>query len=344
MINNKSEKNEHKQDYYSFLNLLKQYLPKSVKKGNKSGYELEIRSCEYNPTNTKIDIFSFDQKSYFKLFDFTNIYINQALILITLEFKAKDVKYIESIKIICNKFIYKILKSVPNEKKNNYKFYFRNIYNTVYIDFYLLNEKMIKAFLDVGIDINEYDRFNISLNSSFIITKLLSIYEFNQIFYDIFSLVFYVKTSRTNIDYLFECFQNVLKNHKFNDNELMKEIINGIMSLYNISSAFKKFKLDLDAKILVDEYFRVSQKEDLDEAFESLFSLKKKFKEMGKDISQELLTKGLLYFSQIINIDNFSFYLGIPQYKNGIAFIFNIEGLTKFVSIFFFIISFNYIG
>ena len=184
----------------------------------------------------------------------------------------------------------------------------------------------------------------ISLNSSFIITKLLSIYEFNQIFYDIFSLFFYVKTSRSNIDYLFECFQNVLKNHEFNDKELVKQIINNIISFYNVSSALKKFQLDLDAKILVDEFFRVSQKEELDETFECLYGLKNRFKEMGKEISEELLSKGLLYFSQIIDIDQFSFYLGIPQYKNGIAFIFNIEGLTKFVSIFIFIISFNYIG
>ena len=224
------------------------------------------------------------------------------------------------------------------KKKNNYKFYFRNIYNTVYIDFYLLNEKMIKAFLDVGIDINEYDRFNISLNSSFIITKLLSIYEFNQIFYDIFSLVFYVKTSRSNIDYLFECFQNVLKNHKFNNQKKVEEIINGLMSLYNFSSALTKFKLELDSKKIINEYLRIMElyeKEEIEEKFEELFYMKNKLKEIGKEISKGLLSKGLLRFSQVIILEEFAFFLGFPRYKNGITLKFYVQGLTKFVSIFY---------
>ena len=112
-----------------------------------------------------------------------------------------------------------MLKHIPKEIRDNFKFFFRYIGNKIYIDFYIRNEVIIKAFLDTGINLSEYDNFHISFSSPFIITKLLEIYELKELFYDFCSYVFKVKTSRTNIDYLFECFQNVLKNHKFNNNK-----------------------------------------------------------------------------------------------------------------------------
>ena len=83
-------KDEYLQDYFSFLNLLKQNLPKSIKKGDRSGYEIEIRSIKYNPTTFKIDIFTFDQRSFNKCFEYNNKYINNSVLLITIFFKIKN--------------------------------------------------------------------------------------------------------------------------------------------------------------------------------------------------------------------------------------------------------------
>jgi len=323
------------QDLFSFLSLLKQYLPKSIKKGDRSGYEIEIRSCQYNPTNLKIDMFSFDYQSFNKCFEYNNQYINNAVLLITCSFKINNLKYIHYVHTVCNSIVHKLLKFIPKDIRDNFKFFFRNLgNNNICIDFYLLNEPITKAFLDTGINLSEYDNFHLSFNSSFIINKLLEIYELKELYYDMFSFVFNVKTSRTNIDYLFECFQNVLKNHNFNDKKNIELIINGIISLYNFSGALKKFKLELDTKKIIDEFLRITEKKELEESFKYFFYLKKSLKENGKELSKALLSKGLLSFSQVINLDEFSIYLGVPKYKNGIALMFNIQGLTKFVSIF----------
>ena len=326
------------EDLFYFLSLLKQYLPKNIKKGDKSGFDIEIRSCQHIPANIKIETFSFDQRSFNNCFDYKNKLINNAVLLITVFFKIKDLKELNYVQAVSDAIIRKLLKFIPKEIKDNFKFFFRYKGNNIFIDFYLLNEPIVKAFLDTGINLTEYDNFYINLNSSFIVDKLLSIYELKELYYDIFTFVFYIKTSRANIDYLFECFQNVLKNHKFNNQKKVEEIINGLMSLYNLSSALTKFKLELDSKKIINEYLRIMElyeKEEIEEKFEELFYLKNKLKEIGKEISKGLLSKGLLRFSQVIILEEFAFFLGFPRYKNGITLKFYVQGLTKFVSIFY---------
>ena len=320
------------QNLLSFLSLLKQYLPKIKKKGDKSGYEIEIRSCQHNPTNCQIHMFSFAQQHFIKCFDYNNRYINNNTLLITVYFKIKNLNYLKYVQTTCDVLVTKLLKIIPKPISDSFKFFFRYVGNNIYIDFYLLNNGIVKAFLDTGINFSEYDNFYLTLNSSFIVNRLLTIYELNELYYDIFTFVFYVKTSRANIDYLFECFDTIFKNHKFD--KKFEQLINGIMALYNFSGALKKFKLELDAKKIINETIRISEKRELDESFESFYKMQSDLKKMGKEISKALLSKGLLQFSQVINLDEFHIYLGVPKYKNGIAFMCNIQGLTKFVSIF----------
>ena len=78
----------------------------------------------------------------------------------------------------------------------------------------------------------------------------------------------------------------------------------------------------------------------MEESSETFFNFKKNLKKLGKDLSKALLSKGLLDFSQVINLDELYLYLGFPKYKNGIAFMSNIQGLTKVVSIF---INYNFL-
>ena len=307
-------------------------MPKSIKKGDRSGCEIEIRSCQNNPNNFKIEIFSFDQNSFNKCFDYNNQYINNSVLLITVFFNVKNLKYIDYIRSVCDVLIRKLFKVIPKEIKDNFKFFFRYIGNNIFIDFYLTNNEIIQAFLDTGINLSEYDNFYLTLNSSFIVEKLLTIYELNQLYYDIFSFVFNVKASRINIDYLLECFQNVIKNHKFNNQENVEETINSLISLINLSTALKKFKLELDAKKVIDEVLKLIEIEKKEKS-EKFVYLENYLKEMGRKLSKALLSQGLLKFSQVINLDQFNIYIGVPKYKNGIALMFNIQGLTRFVSI-----------
>ena len=325
------------QDLFSFLSLLKQYLPRTIKKGDTSGYEIEIRSCQYNPTNFKIDLFTFDQNIFNNCFEYNNKLINYAVLLITVYFKITNFNEVYYIQTVCDVLITKLLKQIPKEIHNNFKFFFRNLGNNIYIDFYLLSNPILKAFLDTGINLSEYDKFYLNFSSYFILNNLLTIYELKDLYYDFFSFVFYAKTSRANIDYLFECFQNVLKNHHFNYKKNIELGINAFMSLFNLSGALKKFKLEFDTKKIIDEFFRIIEiidKGEMDDIFKQYFYLKSTLMEFGKKLSKALLSKGLFRFSQIINLDDFSIYLGVPKYKNGIALKFSIQGLTKFVSIF----------
>ena len=324
---------EDLQDLLSFLSLLKQYLPKSIKKGDRSGYEIEIRTCQYNPTHSKIHIFSFDHNSFYKCFDYNNPYVNNSVLLITVFFQIKNLNYLDYVRTVCDVLIRKLFKKIPKEITDNFKFFFRYVGNNIFIDFFLTNNEIINAFLDTGINFSEYANFNLTLNSSFIVDKLLTICELNQLYYDIFSFVFNVKTSRANIDYLVECFQNILKNHEFNDQENVEETLNGLISLMNFSGALKKLQLELDAKKAINEVLRIYEIEKKEKS-EKFIYLENYLKEMGKKLSKELLSQGLLKFSQVINLDQFYIYLGFPKYKNGIALMFNILGLTKFVSIF----------
>ena len=243
--------------------------------------------------------------------------VNYSVLLYTVFFKIQNLNEIKYVQNVCDVLVRKFLKSIPKEIRNNFKFYFRYVGNNIYIDFYLLNQPLIKAFLDTGINLSEYDNFYLTLYSSFVVDKLLNICELKELYYDIFSFVFYGKTSRANIDYLFECCQNVLKNHKFNDQ--------------------KNIELELDAKKIINEVLRITEifeKEELEKRLEKLFYLKNDLKAFGKELSKTLLSQGLLRFSQVINLDQFSIFLGFPKYKNGIALIFNIQGLTRFVSTF----------
>ena len=147
------------QDLFSFLSLLKQNLPKIKKKGDKSGYEIEIRSCQSNPTNFKIDLFSFDKQSFNKCFEINNKLINYAVSLITVFFKIQNLSELNYIQTVCDALVHKLLKFIPKEKKNNFKFFFRHVGNNIYIDFYLLEEPVLKAFLDTGINLTEYNNF-----------------------------------------------------------------------------------------------------------------------------------------------------------------------------------------
>ena len=320
---------KYKEDLLSFLSILKQYLPKGIKHGDRSGYELEIRSCQNNPTNFKIDVFTFDGQNFSRYFDCNNNCMNRAILVISFVFNIKNVKDINNLKNICNKFIYNMIKDSP-EIKNNYQFYFRHGGNNIFIDFYIFNSEIIKAFIDVGINLTEYDNFYLSFNSSFLIEKLLSIYQIKDILIEFFTLVLYVKTSRMNIDYLLECFQNVIKNHKFNNNESIKEFLGKLMEFFSLSSALKKLKLEFDAKKYVNEANKLYGTEELKDKF---INQKDIYKALGEQFCQILQSKGLLYFSQAINIDNFTLFLGVPKYKNGISLTINIQGLTRFVSI-----------
>ena len=75
---------------------------------------------------------------------------------------------------------------------------------------------------------------------------------------------------------------------------------------------------------------KIDEKDILENGFKNI---KEKLKKDGLEAREDLKSKGLLSFAQIINIDNFSLYIGFPKYRNGISFNIFIKGLTKFVSI-----------
>ena len=323
------EEDENEEDFFSFLKQLKKHLPQFEKNGDKSQNEIEIKTCQNNnPSNLKIDISTFDKLNFNKYFDINNSYIDNAIMIITFFFEVKNEKDLDEIENGLNIIISDNLKDIPTEKQNNFKFYLRIKGNNIFVDYVFLNEEYIKAFLNVGINFTEYGNFNFSFKSSFNINKLLTNCELKDFLYEAFSLIFYFKSTRVNIDYLFKCFKNVLNERKFK-NEYFKDFMNKFMLIFNLSDALK-FHLELYAKKIIDEILKIDEKDNSGNEFKKI---KEKFKKNGYVVRKILKLKGLLSFAQIINIDNFSLYIGFPKYRNGISFNIFIKGLTKFVSI-----------
>lgn len=164
---NKIENDKDKGDLFYFLSLLKQYFPKQSKHVDKSSYEIEIKSCQNNPSNFKIDIFTFDKLNFNQYFDCKLNYINKAILIITFSFKVKNENEINNIKEACNAVINNIIKNFPEKEKSSYQFYISKNDNNIFLDFALFKEEIIKALLDVGINFTEYENFHFSLSSLF---------------------------------------------------------------------------------------------------------------------------------------------------------------------------------
>jgi len=322
MLSNKDEEHELLK---KFCTVLKEYLANNKKEENdKSKYEIEINCAEEIQSQSSIEFFTFDTvkfNDYFK--GYKKGYLDDKLLILTISFEAKQEKDIETIKKGFNIFVTEIKK---NNKDYNLKFklHFRSKGKLVYIDFLFKNEEIIKILLDLGINLNEYEQFHLSINSEFKISKLLDNYDLKTFLYDLFKLKISLKSTRNNANYLINAIKDTTKILKLKDKQLLN-IIQGMILLFNLGKALSKISIDLKSKVIIDEiynFFNFEYQIEKGEEFNNEQGRNKEFlekiksmKEASKKVKPDLISKGLFDPFRSIYIDNISFYLGIPKYK-----------------------------
>ena len=336
-----SNNNEEHELLKKFCTVLKEYLANNKKEeDDKSKYEIEINCAEQIQSQSSIEFFTFDIvefNDYFK--GYKNGYLDDKLFIFTISFEAKQEKDIETIKKGFNIFVTEIKK---NNKDYNlkYKLNFRSKRKSVYIDILYKNLDIIKILLDLGINLNEYDQFHLSINSEFKISKLLDNYDLKNLLYDLFKLKISLKSTRSNANYLINAIKDAIKILKLKDKQLLNTI-QGMILLFNLGKALSKISINLKSKVIVDEIynfsnfkFQIEKGEEFNEQEVNKKFLKeiKNMKESSKKVKPDLISEGIFDPFKSIYIDNISFYLGIPKYKSGLSLICKINGLTKFVS------------
>ena len=237
MLSNKDEEHELLK---KFCTVLKEYLANNKKEENdKSKYEIEINCAEEIQSQSSIEFFTFDTvkfNDYFK--GYKKGYLDDKLLILTISFEAKQEKDIETIKKGFNIFVTEIKK---NNKDYNlkFKFHFSSKGKLVYIDFLFKNEEIIKILLDLGINLNEYEQFHLSINSEFKISKLLDNYDLKTFLYDLFKLKISLKSTRNNANYLINAIKDTTKILKLKDKQLLN-IIQGMILLFNLAKLYQK--------------------------------------------------------------------------------------------------------
>ena len=335
-----TNKDEEYELLKKFCQALTEYLAKIKKEENdKSKYEIQINCAEDIQTQSSIEFFTFDKVKFNDYYiGYKNGYLDDKLLIFTINFEAKQEKDIETIKKGFSVIVSKIKKE--NKDYNvKFKLYFRSKGKLVYIDFLFQNVEIIKILLELGINLNEYDQFHCSINSEFKISKLLDNYDLKNFLYDLFKLKFSLKSTRNNANYLINAIKDAVKILKLEDKQLL-ESIQAMILVFNLGKALSKINIDLKSKVIIDEIynyfdFQIEKEKKFNDEQENNKKFLKSIKDMKekcKTFKQDLISEGLFYPAKSINIDKISFYFGIPKYKSGISLICKINGLTKFES------------
>ena len=321
-----------KEEFPKFIERFKDALEKvENKKGDKKYFEFEIRGTKEEQSGLTLEIFSFDENKYEEFIDEGLEYIKNSLYCISLNLTTKEETGVEKMKELFNNC--KPMLENITFLENKVEFFFRNKENQVYLDMIVKEGKLLKALLDLGIDLNEYRKFNIALITGINIYDFLHEEEPDLFFIEIFSLIFYIRAETDNCRYLLIALSEALKDVKISDEKVQKKFDKFINFLRFINSFIKnKFKIEYDAKIVAEEAKKESEilcggEEGLKAkiiGFQQIFF--GTFQTMGIPMLQNF---GFTDIIKSTDLDKISVSLTVPKYKNGLALSLKIPELSK---------------
>ena len=285
-----TNKDEEYELLKKFCQALTEYLAKIKKEENdKSKYEIQINCAEDIQTQSSIEFFTFDKVKFNDYYiGYKKGYLDDKLLIFTINFEAKQEKDIETIKKGFSVIVSKIKKE--NKDYNvKFKLYFRSKGKLVYIDFLFQNVEIIKILLELGINLNEYDQFHCSINSEFKISKLLDNYDLKNFLYDLFKLKFSLKSTRNNANYLINAIKDAVKILKLEDKQLL-ESIQAMILVFNLGKALSKINIDLKSKVIIDEIynyfdFQIEKEKKFNDEQENNKKFLKSIKDMKENIN-----------------------------------------------------------
>ena len=321
-----------KEEFPKFIERFKDALEKvENKKGDKKYFEFEIRGTKEEQSGLTLEIFSFDENKYEEFIDEDLEYIKNSLYCISLNLTTKEETGVEKLKELFIRFK-PMFEAIPFLKDKS-EFFFRNKENQVSFDLVVKEGKLIKALLDLGIDLTEYRKFNIALMTGINIYDLLHEDDPDLILIEIFSLIFYIRAETDNCRYLLIALSEALKDVKISDEKIQKKFDKFINFLRFINSFIRnKFKIEYDAKILAGKEIKNGGIND--GGVEGLKAKIIQFQQMSIGMFQTMGIPMLQSFKltdaiKSTDLDNISISLTAPKYKNGLALSLKIPELSK---------------
>ena len=238
-----------KEQWQDFINNFKNALLKSEKKKENKSCEFEIRTTKEDLKEACVfEIFTFDKARYFDYFDEQKDYFQNSSFSISLNLEAKEEKVVNEVE--------KYFKSFFAKKKEQFEIFSRNKGKQVSIDFISKKWKPIEDLLDLGIDLTEYHKFNLTIKlGSNIIELFDQLEDINTILEKIYSLIFSIKSETNNIKYIINALIEALKKIKF-DNEEKHRTIDKVLGYLNLINSFIRtnIKLEFNNKYFVKNY------------------------------------------------------------------------------------------
>ena len=334
-----TDKNKEKEGYYfkiipkeefpKFIERLKSALEKvDNKKGDKKYFELEIRGTKEEINGSKLEIFTFDESKYGEFIDGEKDYIKNALYCISLNFIEKEESGIEIIKKLFDQYK-PLLEGIP-VLKDKIKIFLRNEGKQVNFDITVIEGKLIKALIDLGLDFTQYHKFNFKFSTGIKVSEFFNECEDPVLYFiKVLSIIFSIQSETKNCRYLLIALSEALKDVKINDKKIQKQF-DKFINFLRFLNAFNgnKIKVEYDAKILAGEGTKEA---------EEIEKLKSKVRET------QLMTIGIVknyivYFISCLglkdevkatDLDKISISLSVPKYKNGLALSLKMPGLSK---------------
>ena len=322
-----------KEEFPKFMERLKNALEKTDnKKDDKKFIDFEIRGTKEDLDGLGVEIFSFDQINCDDYLDLENENIKNALHCLTLSFDVLDETGVEKVRHVFERF--KPMLSVIPYFKDKMEFSFRNKGTIISLDCTVKDGKLIKALMDLGLDISEYHKFNIAFKTGINLAEIFDPNEDQSAnLIKICSLLFSIKSETNNMRYLLIAFAEALRDVKINDENIQKKY-NKFIGFLNFINLFAggKFHLEYDAKIFAGESAKEAEKmTGVGKGLETKIAA---IQQLTIGMAQGFLIPMIIQFGMAeavksIDLDCITIILGLPKYQTGLVVSLNCPGLTQ---------------
>ncbi len=322
-----------KEEFPKFMERLTEALKKTDnKKGEKKCIDFEIRGTKEDLNGVALEIFTFDKTRCAEFLDVEQENIKNALYCASLNLNVKNAEGVEKLKMAFQQF-QPMLAGIPM-LKDKFEISFRNKDTRVSFDCVAKEGKLVKALMDLGIDLTEYHRFNFAIKSGI---NLAEIFDPNADqtanFAKICSLIFSIKSETDNVRYLSGALAEALKDVKLADENIQKKFDKFVGYLNFINSFIgAKLNLEYDAKVLAGEGAKEAEK--MTGGAEGLKTKISGTQQMAMGMGQNMVAPMIGQFGmtdtvKALDLDTISISLGVPKYQNGCAISLKIPGLSQ---------------
>lgn len=321
-----------KEEVPKFIEGLKKGLEteKAKKVGDEQKVSIEIKGTKEAPKGLSFEVFTVDKTNYAQFVDEKQDYMTKALTCFTVSIGVNNPAAVPKIKELYDKFA-PMLSTLPwiSKHPDQYQWHFRSTNNRVFVDFLSTSGKFLEPLLNLGIDVADYHHFNLALKSGFVPGEFFD-KSAEELINKAVQVLFSVKGSTKNVKYLVAATLSGLKAVTISNKKLQKKFDQGIQFLSFINSFVESsFEFEYDAKELAANGLDTAKgmAGDVNTQFDGLKAM---LLGTGKDmVKKPLEEKGMLDVAKGINADEIKISSTCPKYKNGLAVVLKLPGISK---------------